>query len=139
MRLWDVESGKVHRASHPGTTSGVFSPDATRLANGGAPWTVRLFETASGRPLGTVVRLNQGWVVLSADGHCRCENPKVEDELVYVVQTDDGQQTLTPQEFAAKYGWKNDPEKAGNWTRGTKQPAPARRTAGGDGHTGLND
>ena len=112
LRLWDVESGKVQRASHPGTTSGVFSPDATRLASGGKPWTVRMWETATGRPLGTVVRLNQGWLVLSADGYYRCENAKVEDELVYVVQTDAGQQTLTPQEFAAKYGRKNDPEKA---------------------------
>ena len=31
-------------------------------------------------------------------------------ELVHVVQTDDDRQiTLTPQEFAEQYGWKNDP------------------------------
>ena len=112
LRLWDVESGKVQRTSHPGTTTGVFSPDATRLASGSNPWTLRLWETATGRPLGTVVRLNQGWFVLSEDGHYRCENKKVEDELVYVVRTDEGQKTLSPAEFAAQYGWKNDPEKA---------------------------
>ena len=29
-----------------------------------------------------------------------------------MVQTDDGSQlTLTPDEFAAKYGWQNDPER----------------------------
>ena len=49
--------------------------------------------------------------MLSEGGHYRCENPTVEAELVYVVQTEQGQQTLTPPEFAAKYGWKNDPEK----------------------------
>ena len=33
------------------------------------------------------------------------------EELVYVAETDRGQETLTPDEFAAKYGWKNDPER----------------------------
>ena len=73
---------------------------------------MRLSETTTGRPLGTVILLNQGWVVLSEDGHYRCENKTVEDELVYVVQTEQGQQTLTPPEFAERFGWKNDPEKA---------------------------
>ena len=34
------------------------------------------------------------------------------DDVVYVALTDDGRQvTLRPAEFAAAYGWKNDPEK----------------------------
>jgi hypothetical protein len=34
------------------------------------------------------------------------------EDVVYVALTDDGRQvTLRPAEFAAKYGWKNDPEK----------------------------
>ncbi len=51
-------------------------------------------------------------MVLSEDGHYRCENQKVEDDSVYSVQTEQGQGTLTPVEFAKKYGWRNDPEKA---------------------------
>ena len=39
-------------------------------------------------------------------------SPGVEKEFVYVVQTDTGQETLAPEEFALKYGWKNDPLKA---------------------------
>jgi hypothetical protein len=35
----------------------------------------------------------------------------VQKEFVYVVQTDTGQETLTPEEFSNRYGWKNDPEK----------------------------
>ncbi|NUQ63568.1 MAG: PD40 domain-containing protein [Pirellulales bacterium] len=36
-----------------------------------------------------------------------------ENDVVYVVLTDDGRQTtLTPEEFSKKYGWKNDPGKA---------------------------
>ena len=34
------------------------------------------------------------------------------EDVVYVALTDDGRQvTLRPAEFAAAYGWKNDPEK----------------------------
>ena len=32
-----------------------------------------------------------------------------ERDLVYIVQTAGGQLTLTPSEFAARFGWKNDP------------------------------
>ena len=48
---------------------------------------------------------------LSPEGHVRC-SPKMQEDVVYVVLTDDGRQiTLRPAEFAAKYGWKNNPEK----------------------------
>ena len=40
-------------------------------------------------------------------------SPGVEDQIVYVAMLPDGsQRTYTPAEFAAKFGWKNDPEKA---------------------------
>jgi hypothetical protein len=48
---------------------------------------------------------------LSPEGHVRC-SPAMSEDVVYVALTDDGRQvTLRPAEFAAKYGWKNDPEK----------------------------
>ena len=45
---------------------------------------------------------------LGTEGHY-CGTSRVEPELLYVVQTDDGQETLTPEEFRKKYGWKNHP------------------------------
>ncbi len=66
----------------------------------------------------------------SPDGHYT-GSPKVERDLVYVVQTAAGvQHTLTPAEFATKYGWKNDPEKVrlvGKQVRtnGSVLPSPA--------------
>ena len=42
-------------------------------------------------------------------GHYRVANPADADEIVYVIQTDKGQETLTPAEFAKRTGWKNDP------------------------------
>jgi hypothetical protein len=38
--------------------------------------------------------------------------PGLGTQLVYVVQTEHGQETLAPEAFAKKYGWKNDPSKA---------------------------
>ena len=41
----------------------------------------------------------------------RCSE-KMSEDVVYVALTDDGRQiTLRQPEFAATYGWKNDPEK----------------------------
>jgi len=48
---------------------------------------------------------------LSPEGHVRV-SPGMSEDVVYVALTDDGRQiTLRPTEFAAKYGWKNDPER----------------------------
>ena len=49
---------------------------------------------------------------LGPTGHY-CGSPGVEDQVVYVAMLPDGfQRTYTPAEFAEKFGWKNDPDKA---------------------------
>jgi len=53
---------------------------------------------------------NGGSVFLDSHGNYR-GTPGTEDYLVYVVQTEDGQETLTTKEFAWKYKWQNDPDK----------------------------
>jgi WD40 repeat protein len=112
-RLWDAGTGALQRAVHRDRTYGVvFSPDAEVNAVGCGAFTVRLWETETGRPLGTSVLLNQGWLVLSADGHYSCQNSKVEGELVYVVQTEGGQQTLSVADFGAAHHWNNEPKRA---------------------------
>lgn len=62
----------------------------------------------------------QPWVV-SPNGHFWNNEPAegpfwatvgtVPSSLVYVVQTAAGQRTLTPIEFATRYGWRNDPHR----------------------------
>lgn len=72
---------------------------------------IRLQRLDNDRPLGRIVSLRDGqYAVISPNGHFH-GSPGVEKELVYVVQTEEGQRTLTAQEFSAKYGWKNDPRK----------------------------
>lgn len=60
---------------------------------------------------GRVVPLRNGQaLVVSPEGHLR-GTPRAEREIVYVVQTSAGQETLTPAEFADRFGWTNDPGK----------------------------
>jgi WD40 repeat protein len=112
LRQWDVDAKQVRRQFRLVGRGGQFSPDGALLAMPSRSWTLRLWETATGRPLGTTVRLDEGWLVLSEEGHYRFENKQVEKELFYVVQTDGGQQTLRPADFAAKYHWQNDEKQA---------------------------
>ena len=50
--------------------------------------------------------------VVLLGGHDR-GSPGVEDHILYVTQLDDGSNvTLTPAEFATRFGWKNEPERA---------------------------
>jgi WD40 repeat protein len=49
-------------------------------------------------------------LAVSPDGHYR-GSPGIEQDVIYVVQTESGQATLSPDEFAKRFGWKNDPGK----------------------------
>ncbi len=69
---------------------------------------VRVFDVANGNLRATVVADGKQAVVVSAAGHYRATEAAA-TELVYVVQTTKGQETLTPKEFAAKYRFRNNP------------------------------
>jgi hypothetical protein len=70
-----------------------------------------VWKSETGRPTGTLVPLwRERSLAVSPDGHYR-GTPGIESELVNVVETDQGQETLTPAEFARRYNWKNDPDK----------------------------
>lgn len=71
---------------------------------------VRAFDIAHKEFLGTILNLRDDrWLSLTPDGHYR-GSPGIEKDLVYVATTDSGEQiTLTPAEFAKRFGWKNDP------------------------------
>ncbi|HVA50557.1 MAG TPA: hypothetical protein VNH11_29700 [Pirellulales bacterium] len=49
-------------------------------------------------------------VMVSGDGHW-LGTRGAEKEIVYVIKTAAGQETLTPREFYKRFGWKNDPSK----------------------------
>jgi WD40 repeat protein len=89
-----------------------WSSDSKVLASASVDGTVRLWEAKIGRSLGVVLGLGKALgLAIGPDGHIHATPRRAEKELVYVVQTDAGQETLSAEEFEQKFGWKNDPEK----------------------------
>jgi serine/threonine protein kinase/WD40 repeat protein len=88
-----------------------LSADGETVASRSFANTVYLWRAATGDPLVSVTLLEKGQrLLVGPDGHCQATAELVAD-LVYIVQTEAGQETLTPDEFSKKYGWKNDPQK----------------------------
>ncbi len=105
---WEAESGRLLRSRM--LKGRQVSPDGARLA-GWDNSTIQFYAFEDGRLLNSIVSLEPpNWFVVSADGHYRGSRG-VESDIVYVVQTDNGQEMLTPAEFSARYGWKNDPSR----------------------------
>jgi formylglycine-generating enzyme required for sulfatase activity/WD40 repeat protein len=113
--VWDMPSRKVLRTI-PGTGAGEtcwFAPRARKVVFAGASL-VRVRCLDDGRLTSTIVLLSgdpRESAFLGPDGHWRGKPELAEKSFVYVVQTDRGQETLTPDEFESKYSWKNDPAK----------------------------
>jgi WD40 repeat protein len=116
VSAYDARSGRVLCSIHEdgrsrsSFESNTISRDGRVVVVSGDSM-LRLYNTEGGQLLRTLLCLrDQKYGVISPDGHFS-GSPGVEREFVYVVQTDSGQETLTPEEFARKYGWKNDPSK----------------------------
>jgi WD40 repeat protein len=89
---------------------GGFSPDL-RLFAAAATNQVRLWHLDTAQPYRTMILLrDEQSMTISATGHFRCHSP-IERELVVVVDTDCGQETLSREAFTRKFGWQNDPER----------------------------
>jgi hypothetical protein len=89
-----------------------WSPEGRFLASS-AGSVVRFCDGRTLQPHGQVLFLvgekAQHWLAVGPEGHFRTSDPKL--ELVYVVQTERGQETLSPAEMEDRFGWKNDPDK----------------------------
>jgi WD40 repeat protein len=110
IRTWDVATGQL-RDTVTRVCSGALSPNRKTGAAHNSSVTVELTDADTGRRRALLVPLGSGrGLAISAEGHYR-GTPGVERELGYVVQTDKGQEMLTPDEFARRFGWKNDPER----------------------------
>jgi WD40 repeat protein/tRNA A-37 threonylcarbamoyl transferase component Bud32 len=113
MRLRPGKTGREELPAIGGGGWHAFSSDSGLVAswreNGPTLW-VR--ETETGRDLGVVSIFGpqDDWLLVSPEGHYR-GGPGIEKHIVYVAQTATGQETFTPAEFAARFGWKNDPER----------------------------
>jgi serine/threonine protein kinase/WD40 repeat protein len=118
IELRSADATKVRRTlTSPGGGSVVslaWSPDGKTLATGGyyAPGPTRLWDAGTGQLRCLLVALpDNKALAIMPDGHYRGTPSGMERHLVYVIQTDQGQETLTPEEFTTRYGWKNDPDR----------------------------
>jgi WD40 repeat protein len=130
---WDIETDTVRTASAPG---GELTPDGKYLARKGMNQTVEIWDTESGSRCGNVSILRDYQPLsVSANGHFIAP-PTIGHKLIYVVQTDSGEQiTLTPTEFEKKYGWKNDPTKVSLLAGGGESSAtPPKDTTSREPH-----
>ena len=111
------ESGSLVRTLKLGPTSSAyylhsFSPGGDILARG---WLTSIWfnQVTTGRSLGVwlawISLTGTRYMTIAPDGSFYSSAP-VERDLVCVVQTENGQETLSLDQFSAKYGWKNHPE-----------------------------
>jgi WD40 repeat protein len=112
VRWWDRQSGDQLRETKSDLLPGfsIARPDG-RFAACAQRACLDIWAIDRGRTSLTLVPLRDGkWLALRPDGHYR-GSAGVEKELVYVVQTEKGQELLAPAEFEKQYGWKNDPQR----------------------------
>jgi WD40 repeat protein len=114
LRSYDAATGAAldRVSAYPRATCVVqlaVAPNGRFAAASTSDWHAVLWNAESGEPLGAVrLFANCGYLQVSADGRYRA-SPEIEKQIVYVVQTAAGQETLAPAEFAERFGWKNDP------------------------------
>jgi WD40 repeat protein len=114
--VWDARSGERLRwaviPNDPrGPRTNGIGPGGRVVALGG-PSYIRLFDTRNPRIYRTMLSMKDGqYAVITPAGHYR-GSPGIDSELVYFVNTADGEQlTLTPEEFSRMYLWRNAPER----------------------------
>ncbi len=113
VRVWNAASGSVAYVlpEERILTLASWPPDGRTLITARGAGMTHIWGAATGRLHGTLVDLRNGQgLALGPEGHFRGP-PNVEEELVCVVQTDAGQETLPLQEFARRFGWTNDPSR----------------------------
>lgn len=87
---------------------GDWTPNGATVVAGSVDRTVQFFDAQSAALRGTILEDEGGVTLISSDGHWRSD-PDKSPNLVYIAQTLDRQITLAPAEFAAKFGWRNNP------------------------------
>ena len=123
--FWDRGASKPRQTLEG--DCGEVLPQARLLVSRGGSM-IRLRSLDDGRPLYTTVSLREEpYAILGPEGDYSFV-PGVEKEFVYVVQTEEGQETISVAEFSKRFGWKNDPAKARlekeAVDRATRQPSP---------------
>lgn len=112
-KVWNTRTGQLARTFHHTqlTYTASWSPNGKTLAVTGHEDIVRFWDGETFEARGVLMKFRNGkHLAIGATGHY-VGSPGIEHEIVYVVVTDAGQEMLTPEEFAGRFGWTNDPSK----------------------------
>jgi WD40 repeat protein len=126
LQIWNPESGQLLYGveAHCGHISSLaWSPDGQFLVCSGLNGTARVWDVKNNFQHYTVLLPLWGssgpGMAINPQGDYRGP-PGIEEHLIYVVQTDGGQELLTPRDFANRYGWINEPWQVGLHTPGSE-------------------
>ena len=115
IHIWNSETGEhLNKVSSccGGIWSLDFSPDGRFLVCGGLNGTAQVFNAENGyQPYVVLLPLlgaGEPGITINPFGEYK-GRPGIEEYLVCVIQTEDGQKLLSVKEFASKYGWINEP------------------------------
>jgi WD40 repeat protein len=110
LQLWRVKDEKlVHSVNTLAPVVGVSWPTgSSTVATANSAGSVLFWDSIPGRLRASLVLQNDRLMAISGEGMYRA-TAEGEQELVVVAQEERAQRTLTPKEFATKYGWKNNP------------------------------
>jgi WD40 repeat protein len=110
LQYWNTKTNKT--AQNIGTmapvTSVAFSTDGRTLMAASLDRSVRFWDAQTGRLKMTFVADKDQMLAIGADGNYRCPN-EAEADLVAIVHTDKGQETVSLKEFTTKFGFRNSP------------------------------
>lgn len=108
LAVIDIGKSEIARSIPNVMPNGVFLEDGQLYAWRDPAGATCIAEAATGFVEKVVHLDHERWFAVNSEGHFK-GTPGVEEELVCILQTTEGQQTLSISDFAAKFGWKNDP------------------------------
>jgi WD40 repeat protein len=108
VRVVSGENGEILREFIvPGNFQKWLDDGLAMMDAGGG---MQIWDLSSAARTGTVFAVSMTCTLfVGPDGHYASSRPPRSDELIYVVKTVHGQRWMSPEEFAAEFGWRNDP------------------------------
>jgi WD40 repeat protein len=108
IQLWDTRNGKLtHDISALAPVISLsWAGGGSVVVAGTDDRCLRSWDATNGNLLATIVGDQNRLLIINAEGHYQAVSDS-DPELVFVAQTELGQQTYSPKEFTSKFGWKN--------------------------------
>jgi WD40 repeat protein len=110
LQYWNLRANKdvTNIGTMAPVTGVVVTADGKTLVGASLDRSVRFWDAGTGKVKLTLIADTNQILAISADGNYRCPD-EADSELIAVVQTDKGQETMSLKEFAKQHGFHNAP------------------------------